>query len=739
MGGSGISMKYPLGKTKSPEDYASKAPTQTPDQAEMSGVVKPYLKDWMTNPPKVTSQDYTPTKITYGGGGQSQRQQAPAAFGSGGQFQSQVMDRQSGQQGFAQQGGAPTQNFAYSQGGMGQVTTGSGKNKSSEKQYIPGQATIAEAPTGLNTEGMSGGYEQNNRWNQPINQLGQPISNNTSSLNGLISQIGNAFRTGNGGYRENNSQDANIAQIGQGISNNTSELNGLISQIGQSFRAGANAGYRENNSQRDAINNLNQNPYGGYSATNNAGMIDAASQPLTDQSRRISAIEAPINQPYAQDYSNGLENTVQNRLTSNMDRKLQEGYDASYLKDLAAQGVDPLNDAYKEAIRTAGADFNRMGLGGSGFELGNKYGDQADSITSRYLKSVGDVARSVGIQGAEAARADRFANANLQDSATSQVGSLAQQQGANQLNRLQSDVSRDLQNKDLTNQALQLTQNQELQNRNLAQQRLANTTNQQQTNESNRQFWTGNDQQIRQNQIGLNNQLDQQNEAMRQYWNQNEQNLDQQSRAALQNQLAAQQWQTSYGREGELANKDLLKTQVGLQNQADQQNEANRQYWTQADQNAMKDQLSAQQWQASFGREGELANKDLLKAQIGLGQANDQQNESNRQFWANKSSSDRQYDNNLERQNWQDNLNVAQWLIGRDDEAQRMNIEQNLGLQKDNIQLQQQAIANVMNFINGQQAQASALNSNYWTGVNQANAAKQNQMNTLSTIAGLFL
>ncbi len=45
MGGSGISMKYPLGKTPKPEDYTKNAPVQTPDQAEMSGIVKPVLKD----------------------------------------------------------------------------------------------------------------------------------------------------------------------------------------------------------------------------------------------------------------------------------------------------------------------------------------------------------------------------------------------------------------------------------------------------------------------------------------------------------------------------------------------------------------------------------------------------------------------------------------------------------------------------------------------------------------------
>lgn len=90
---------------------------------------------------------------------------------------------------------------------------------------------------------------------------------------------------------------------------------------------------------------------------------------------------------------------------------LQEGYSSNYLQELAAQQIDPLNDAYQEALRKASADYNRLGLRGSGFELGNKYGSQNDSITSAYLDKVADVYRDVALKGAEAEREDRYRQA----------------------------------------------------------------------------------------------------------------------------------------------------------------------------------------------------------------------------------------------------------------------------------------------------------------------------------------
>ena len=87
---------------------------------------------------------------------------------------------------------------------------------------------------------------------------------------------------------------------------------------------------------------------------------------------------------------------------------LQAGFDASYLQKLAASQIDPLKEAYQEAIRTAGADFNRMGMAGSGFEVGDKFGSQPGSLSTRFLQEAGNVSRDVALRGAEAEREDLF-------------------------------------------------------------------------------------------------------------------------------------------------------------------------------------------------------------------------------------------------------------------------------------------------------------------------------------------
>jgi hypothetical protein len=94
---------------------------------------------------------------------------------------------------------------------------------------------------------------------------------------------------------------------------------------------------------------------------------------------------------------------------------LQAGYDDTYLKTLAESQIDPLNEAYQEAVKSASGDFNRLGLAGSGFEIGTKYGNTPDSITSRYLQEMGNVHRDVALRGAEAAREDRFNIHNIDE------------------------------------------------------------------------------------------------------------------------------------------------------------------------------------------------------------------------------------------------------------------------------------------------------------------------------------
>jgi hypothetical protein len=94
---------------------------------------------------------------------------------------------------------------------------------------------------------------------------------------------------------------------------------------------------------------------------------------------------------------------------------LQAGYSDDYLKTLAESQIDPLNEAYNEAVKSASGDFNRLGLAGSGFEIGGKYGSTPDSITSRYLKEMGNVHRDVALRGAEAEREDRFNIHNIDE------------------------------------------------------------------------------------------------------------------------------------------------------------------------------------------------------------------------------------------------------------------------------------------------------------------------------------
>lgn len=602
-------------KSSSPSSYAAAAPTQTEDQKEMSAFIKPYMKDWMTNPPKVSAPQYTPTRINYGGSG-------GGTFGSGG------ANQQPSNGGFSYSSGSWAANPANAEASAKMNDIGSqlsdlrqkaaGYDLTSLQSQRNSLANTGAIPFGARHLG-GGSYYVNT---QAGDYTWRPQAVNTKAIADIDAKIAEANQI-NAKIKELEGQQGQVqASMGPEQVYQAGEMNISAVPVGKQLE-GQFGSFVRNDNWYDPISRLTQNPYGTYNAVDNSGLIDAASQALTDQTGRINSIGAPITQRNALDYNNALEGTVQNRLTSNMDRKLQEGYDASYLKELAAQGIDPLNDAYKEAVRTAGADFNRLGLGGSGFELGNKYGSQADSITSKYLAAVGDVQRSVALRGAEAARADRFANANMQDQALGQLGNLSQQQNANQFNRLNADVSRELQNKDLTKQALSLTRQQDLDRNSLAQQELSNRLAEQQMNEQNRQYW------------------------------------DQSGRSAL-------------------------------------------------------------------------------SQQIGLGQANDQQNEQNRQFWSQQNQSQREYDNAQAMQNWQANLGVMQWLANRDDEAQKMNIQQQLGLDTQNIGYQQDALTNIMNFINGQNASAGMANSNYWQGINQANASNlQSQNNIANAVAGI--
>lgn len=103
------------------------------------------------------------------------------------------------------------------------------------------------------------------------------------------------------------------------------------------------------------------------------------------------------------------------KLNEYKDRNVKEGYSAEDLAVMSQSGLDSLNNAYKRALNSAAADYNRLGLRGSGFELGNSYGNTTDSITGQYLSNVAKLQNEIDAKGLEAAREDRFRNAEAND------------------------------------------------------------------------------------------------------------------------------------------------------------------------------------------------------------------------------------------------------------------------------------------------------------------------------------
>jgi len=62
---------------------SSAAPTQTPDQAEMSALAKPYLQGWLTSPPKISGRPIRQTGITVGDKFSYRPSSVTGTFGSG--------------------------------------------------------------------------------------------------------------------------------------------------------------------------------------------------------------------------------------------------------------------------------------------------------------------------------------------------------------------------------------------------------------------------------------------------------------------------------------------------------------------------------------------------------------------------------------------------------------------------------------------------------------------------------
>ena len=96
-------------------------------------------------------------------------------------------------------------------------------------------------------------------------------------------------------------------------------------------------------------------------------------------------------------------------------RDLKQGYTVDDLNLMAQNGFNSLGDAYQNALNKAAANYNRLGLRGSGFELADEFGNQTDSITSNYLKNVQQLQNDIATKGLEAAREDEYRNADAND------------------------------------------------------------------------------------------------------------------------------------------------------------------------------------------------------------------------------------------------------------------------------------------------------------------------------------
>lgn len=85
---------------------------------------------------------------------------------------------------------------------------------------------------------------------------------------------------------------------------------------------------------------------------------------------------------------------------------IKKGYSEADLNRMAQNGFDLLKEAYNDAIAKAQANYNRLGLRGSGFEIAAEFGKQNDSITAIYLKNVRQLNNEIAVKGLEAERED---------------------------------------------------------------------------------------------------------------------------------------------------------------------------------------------------------------------------------------------------------------------------------------------------------------------------------------------
>lgn len=554
-----------------------------------------------------------------------------------------------------------------------------------EESYQAGTLNIPTAPTASPILGTTGTY-------QPISagaNAGYQGLDYTKMIEQILSPI-----------------QANSAQQNQYGTYQQQNYQNMINALGQN----PNGSYQQKDYQ-SMINALGQNPNGSYQMKNYSPQIANLTK------NQFGSYQEQSYQPQISEitgYQNDLSQSAAAKAADGLDREFREGYDSSYLKDLAASQIDPLKELYQEAIRQSTADFNRRGLSGSGFESLEKYGSDDNSLTTRFMKEAANVQRDVALRGAEAAREDQYRNAQMQNEAIGLANNLGQSLSAEQLNRTQTGLNALMQQNAANESNRQYWDANQL-NRNQA--ALGAAMQQDATNESNRQYWNADQLNRTGAQLDARMQQDVTNESNRQYWNADQLNrtgaqLDASMQQNAVNEANRQYWnedqlkrnEVDYGRA--MDQKDLLKTGLTALMQQDSTNEANRQRWS------------------DFDRQ--LA----------------QQNESNRMDWASFLNQQQMYDQQQQVSDWGRNLDMMKWLVGREDDLTNRQQGFELDQQKINYDIYQQGINNLMSFINGQAPVANNMQQNYWNAFNaqnQQNAANQAYNQNLANMAtGMF-
>ncbi len=691
---------------------ATSAPTQTPEQKRMAEAVMPALEGWMTNPPKINLLKPTQTRINYGGN----QSGATGFFGSGGNVQS------NGQNSFSGSSGGPgnqtmTQQVFSSNvngGRFGNQIPGVGSFASTNQAIQtpvttgfaePQTVNISSAPASRATLGTAGTY-------QPIFQnadAGYQGLDYSALLSSFLTPVEaqSAQQNPYGTYQQQDYQSM-INALGQNPNGafQQKDYQTLINALGQN----PNGTYQQKNYQT-FINKLGQNPNGAYQDRNYNPQIAALTQ------NEFGSYQQQDYQPQISDitgYQNNLSQNAATKAGEGLDRQFREGYDANYLKDLAASQIDPLKELYQEAIRQSTADFNRRGLSGSGFESLEKYGSDDNSLTTRFMKEAANVQRDVALRGAEAAREDQYRNAQMQNEAIGLANNLGQSLSAEQLNRTQTGLNA-LMQQNATNEANRQYWDANQLNKNQA--ALSATMQQDAANEANRQYWNADQLNRTGAELDANMQQDTFNESNRQYWNADQLNrtgakLDATMQQNATNESNRQYWdanqlnrnQVDYSRA--MDQKNLLQSGMGMLMDQNNTNESNRQFW---------------------------ANYDTNLAQ---------QNESNRQYWSEFLNSQNMYDQQQEVADWARNTDMLKWLIGREDDLINRQQAAYVNQQSLDYDVLKDGINQLLSFISGQAPIASNMQQNYWNAykaqVDQNNANQTYNQGIANTVADVF-